>query len=487
LSALLPSNGSIMNEHVPASLLDRALRNLRHAWHSIAGTAYDAQAASLRPDLPQEDVAQLRAQMRACLEPRGGEVSARTRAAALGHVYLALDKTGRHRFLKVLAEDFDVDPATAAHAAQALLAASDADARREAAQALRDALEAPRTRLLTQFNGLPDGVKFLVDMRAELIPLARTDPALRALERDLRNLLASWFDVGFLELRRLTWDNAPAALLERLIAYEAVHAIESWDDLKNRLDSDRRCFAFFHPKMPNEPLIFVEVALVNGMADNVQTLLDEKAPVLDPRLADTAIFYSISNAQKGLAGISFGNFLIKRVVDSLSNEFKGLKTFATLSPAPGFRAWLERTLAEGDPTLLLPAERKAISAASGRARGAKGMLKALLAEGTWPKEPALAAALRAPLLRLCVRYLAQEKAADGRRALDPVAHFHLSNGARLERLNWMADLSEKGLEQSAGIMVNYLYKLSEIDDNHEAYSGAGEVAMSSTVKGLLKG
>jgi malonyl-CoA decarboxylase len=476
-----------MNEHVPASLLDRALRNLRHAWHSIAGTAYDAQAASLRPDLPQEDVAHLKAQMRACLEPRGGEVSARTRAAALGHVYLALDTTGRHRFLKVLAEDFDVDPATAAHAAQALLAANDADARRDAAQALRDALEAPRTRLLTQFNGLPDGVKFLVDMRAELIPLARTDPALRALERDLRSLLASWFDVGFLELRRLTWDNAPAALLEKLIAYEAVHAIASWDDLKNRLDSDRRCFAFFHPKMPNEPLIFVEVALVNGMADNVQTLLDEKAPVLDPRVADTAIFYSISNAQKGLAGISFGNFLIKRVVDSLSNEFKGLKTFATLSPVPGFRAWLERTLAEGDPTLLLPAERKAISAAGGRARGAKGMLKVLLAEGTWPKEPALAAALRAPLLRLCARYLVQEKATDGKRALDPVAHFHLSNGARLDRLNWMADLSEKGLEQSAGVMVNYLYKLSEIDDNHEAYTGAGEVIVSSAVKGLLKG
>jgi malonyl-CoA decarboxylase len=476
-----------MNEHVPASLLDRALRNLRTAWQSIAGTAYDAQAASLRPDLPDEDVARLKAQMRACLEPRGGEVSARTRAAALGHVYLALDRTGRHRFLKLLAEDFDIDHATAAHAAQALLVATEADARRDAAQALRNALEAPRMRLLTQFNGLPDGVKFLVDMRAELILLARTDPALRALERDLKGLLASWFDVGFLELRRLTWDNAPAALLEKLIAYEAVHAIASWDDLKNRLDSDRRCFAFFHPKMPNEPLIFVEVALVNGMADNVQTLLDEKAPVLDPRLADTAIFYSISNAQKGLAGISFGNFLIKRVVDSLANDFKGLKTFATLSPVPGFRVWLERTLAEGDPTLLVPAERKAISAASGRARGAKGMLKALLAEGTWPKDSALAAALRAPLLRLCARYLVQEKAADGKRALDPVAHFHLSNGARLERLNWMGDLSEKGLDQSAGVMVNYLYKLSEIDDNHEAYSGTGEVIMSSAVKGLLKG
>jgi malonyl-CoA decarboxylase len=476
-----------MNEQTSPGLLDRALRNLRQAWQSIAGSSYDAQAASLRPDLPEEDAAGLKAQMRACLEPRGGEVSARTRAAALGHVYLALDATGRWRFLKILAEEFDVDHELVAHAAQGLLAAEDNGVRRVAELALRQALEPPRVRLLTQFNGLPEGVKFLVDMRAELLRDGRDDPALQTLERDLKGLLASWFDIGFLELRRIGWDSASAALLEKLIAYEAVHAIASWDDLKNRLDSDRRCFAFFHPKMPNEPLIFVEVALVNGMADSVQALLDEKAPVLDPKLADTAIFYSISNAQKGLAGISFGNFLIKRVVDSLSNEFKGLKTFATLSPVTGFRSWLDRIVAEGDPNLLLPSERKALTAAGGRERGAKGLFKALLEGDSWHKEPETAQALRAPLMRLCARYLAQEKSADGKRALDPVAHFHLSNGARLERLNWMADVSQKGIEQSAGLMVNYLYKLSDIDDNHEAYSGSGEVVMSSAFKGLLKG
>ena len=274
-------------------------------------------------------------------------------------------------------------------------------------------------RLLTQFNGLPEGVKFLVDMRGELLPLARRDSGLKSLDEDLKTLLGTWFDVGFLELRRITWDSASAALLERLIAYEAVHAIESWDDLKNRLDSDRRCFAFFHPRMPDEPLIFVEVALVNGMADNVQKLLDEDAPVQDPRHADTAIFYSISNAQKGLAGISFGNFLIKRVVDELSREFPRLKTFATLSPVTGFRAWLEGVLEKGEPGLLTRRERKALKSA--RPGGAKGTLKALLAESEWHSDAAIAQAMQGPLMRLGARYLMQEGRQDGR-PLDPVAH-----------------------------------------------------------------
>ena len=200
---------------------------------------------------------------------------------------------------------------------------------------LRTALNAPRIKLLTQFNALPEGVKFLVDMRAELLRFGREDRGLVGLEADLKGLLAAWFDIGFLELKRITWDS-PAALLEKLSVYEAVHQVRSWTDLKNRLDSDRRCFAFFHPRMPSEPLIFVEVAMVSGMAADVQALLDVKAPVIDPRSADTAIFYSISNAQRGLAGISFGGFLIKRVVDQLSAEFPKLKTFATLSPIPGF-------------------------------------------------------------------------------------------------------------------------------------------------------
>ena len=274
--------------------------------------------------------------------------------------------------------------------------------------------------------------------------------------------------------------------MEKLIAYEAVHAIDSWDDLKNRLDSDRRCFAYFHPRMPDEPLIFVEVALVNGLANNIQGLLDENAPVQDPRNADTAIFYSISNAQRGLAGISFGNFLIKRVADSLSLEFKGLKTFATLSPVPGFSKWLDRLLAEGEPKLLSTSERKALSATAGKATGAKGTLKALLNDPRWLDDKTATEAMHGPLLRLCARYLAEEKGPQ-ERALDPVAHFHLSNGANIERLNWRGDLSRKGRRQSAGIMANYLYDLSRVEDNHEAYTSTGKVAMSSDVRGLLKG
>ena len=477
-----------MNEHAPKSFLDRALDNLRAAWQSIAGSGEDVDISGLRPDLPDDDAQRLKKQMLACLAGRGGEVSARTRAAALGHAYLALDAIGRDRFLRLLAGEFDVDRAQVDAAIEAVKSARDDRTRRTAEAGLRRALEAPRVRLLTQFNALPDGVKFLVDMRAHLLKTAGKDQLLGALERDLKALLASWFDVGFLELRRITWESSPAALLEKLIAYEAVHAIASWDDLKNRLDADRRWFAYFHPRMPQEPLIFVEVALVNGMAGNIQELLDEDAPVVDPAKADTAIFYSISNAQKGLAGISFGNFLIKRVVDSLSHEFSGLKTFATLSPAPGFRAWLESAIAAGDAALLKPPEHKALKAAVGRAGGAKGALKDMLNQPDWHLDPIKAEALRQPLTRLCARYLAQEKASGrGLRALDPVTHFHMSNGARLERINWLADVSEKGLEQAAGLMVNYLYKLDDIDANHEAYTGQGDVTASSAVKGLLKG
>ena len=215
------------------------------------------------------------------------------------------------------------------------------DQRAAAERALRAALEPPRITLLRQFNALPEGVKFLVDRRAELIDLGQRDPVLHGLEEDLKRLLANWFDIGFLELKRITWES-PAALLEKLMAYEAVHEIRGWTDLKNRLEADRRCFAFFHPRMPDEPLIFVEVALVSGMAGDIHALLDEAAPIGDPHSADTAIFYSISNCQRGLAGISFGDFLIKRVVDALATELPRLKVFATLSPVPGFRAWLEQ-------------------------------------------------------------------------------------------------------------------------------------------------
>ncbi len=476
-----------MVEATKAGFLDRTLRNLRAAWQGIAGSEYGAQTASMRPHLPDDDIPRLREQMLACLAARGGEVSARARAAALGRAYLNLDETGRRKFLTVLAQEFDVDRAAVDAAIAAVLAAGDPAARLRAEAKLKKAMEAPRLRLLTQFNALPNGIKFLVDMRAELLSLGRQDPLFKPLEADLKGLLATWFDVGLLELQEITWRSAPAALLERLIAYEAVHAIKSWDDMKNRLASDRRCFAFFHPRMPDEPLIFVEVALVSGLADNVQHLLDESVPVQDPQKANTAIFYSISNAQKGLAGISFGNFLIKRVVDQLAQEFKGLKTFATLSPIPGFRPWLEQALADGEPRLLLPAERKALKQVADGARGAKGTLKTLVGDvATWHQDATVCEVLRGPLMRLCARYLTQERRPDGH-ALDPVAHFHLTNGARMERLNWLADTSANGLQQSAGIMINYLYKLDEIDSNHEAYTGTGKVAASSAVRSLAKG
>jgi malonyl-CoA decarboxylase len=472
-----------MTEAATVSFLDRTLRNLRDRWRDIADSTRGVISAAPRPDLPEADRAQLLAQMRACLEQRGGEVSARARAAELGRSYLALGPEGRRSFLALLADEFDVDYERVRAAGRAIENAAEGEKaeRRAALRDLRLATEAPRLRLLTQFNALPEGVKFLVDMRAELLRFSREEPGLRVVEEDLKSLLAAWFDIGFLELKRITWDS-PAALLEKLSAYEAVHAVRSWDDLKNRLDSDRRCFAFFHPRMPNEPLIFVEVALVTGLAGNIQALLDEAAPVGDPRMADTAIFYSISNAQKGLAGISFGGFLIKRVVDLLSAEFPRLRTFATLSPIPGFSGWLDARLGEGEPGLLTPAERKALAAASGP--GPRGTLRQVLADGSWMEEPKLVRALRAPLLRLCARYLIEAKRDNGK-ALDPVAHFHLSNGARIERLDWLGDTSPKGLQQSAGIMVNYLYRHADIEANHEAYAGEGYVTASSAVTGLI--
>lgn len=466
----------------PTRLLGRTIANLRTAWRDLSAQARGAFRGNIRPDLPDDDAVQLRQQFQDCVEARGGEVAARARAAALGQTYLSLSPAGQRRFLEILAVDFDTDRAKVDAAIDVLHAAQDAKARRTAERALRQVLLPPRRRLLTHFNALPEGVKFLVDLRAELIGMIGDDTTLALLEDDLKALLTAWFDVDFLEMHRITWDS-PAALLEKLMAYEAVHEIADWNDLKNRLDSDRRLFAFFHPRMPQEPLIFVEVALVKGLAGNVQALLDENAPVIGPNEADTAIFYSISSAQKGLAGISFGNFLIKRVVDLLRQEFPGLKTFATLSPIPGFRAWLESSLKEGMADMLLPAERAALKVATGGTLGSKGALKALLADPGWPDKPASRDALRAPLMRNCMRYLLEEKS-KGARALDPVAHFHLTNGARIERLTWMADRSPKGIEQSAGIMVNYLYRLGEIDSNHEAYTSEGKITTAGAFRML---
>lgn len=475
-----------MSERV--SLLDRTLNSLRGAWRDslrgawrdIAASARGALTSQPRPELSREDAERLRVQLRDCLEGRGGEVSARARAAGLGRTYLALNAVGRERFLRLLAAEFDIDHREVGRLSGQLQSAADDFERSKIERTLRQALEPPRVKLLTQFNALPEGVKFLVDMRAELMRLGREDLELAALEQDLKALLASWFDIGFLELRRITWDS-PAALLEKLMLYEAVHEIRSWNDLKNRLEADRRCFAFFHPRMPQEPIIFVEVALTQGMSSNVQALLDESAPVGDPTEADTANFYSISNCQRGLWGISFGDFLIKRVVDMLAAELPHLKTYTTLSPIPGFRAWLEKRLAEEGDDLLTEEERAALAALP---HGKDGFA-ALIEQPDWSADEVTAQALKAPLMRLCARYLLTETTTAGR-ASDPVAHFHLSNGARIERINWRGDLAKKGLQQSFGMMINYLYRLGDIEQNHEAYTGEGRIAASSTVTRLIK-
>src|SRR5258708_3604752 len=331
-------------------LLDRTLEGLGGAWRGLAGWGNGAPGD---PDLDDRaERLRMVERMHECLEARGGEVTARARAVELGRYYLALSKKGRRRFLVRLATEFDTDRAAVDAALVQLSQASDDGARGAAEEALREALEPPRVKLLRQFNALPEGTKFLVDLRADVMRQVPDEPALTGLDADLKRLLASWFDIGFLELRRITW-SSPAALLEKLGRYEAVHVVRGWQDLKTRLDSDRRFFAFFHPRMPDEPLIFVEVALVKGLATDVGKLLDASAPADDPAIADTAIFYSITNAQRGLAGISFGGFLIKRVVDQLSAEFPRLKTFATLSPIPGLRARVPHPLPGAPPAFPL--------------------------------------------------------------------------------------------------------------------------------------
>lgn len=459
-------------------------RAMARALAELTGTASRDVAVRVHPELPDEDVDLMAQRIQDCLAGKGGAVTARASAADLGRAYLKLSLEGRARFFALLLDRFGPDLELMKTAARQLASVGSDDDLDGALAHMRRALSSPRIELFKQFNSLEEGIKFLVDMRADLLSLADDNPALRTISDELRDLLASWFDIGFLDLRQITWD-APAALLEKLVSYEAVHEITSWDDMKNRLDSDRRCYAFFHPSMPSEPLIFVEVALVNGMAGNVQALLDHHAPVDDPENADTAIFYSISNAQAGLAGVAFGNFLIKRVVDVLSHELPNLKAFATLSPIPGFRRWLNKVIG-GPPPLLNATEAQAIGALTGTREPAQALL-AFLDNKEWQKDEIAASVLQPILMRLCARYLVNERrpSTPADRVRDPVGHFHLLNGARVERLNWMADISENGLKQSAGMMVNYRYLLNDIDTNHERYKGSGQVMTSSAVRSLL--
>lgn len=438
---------------------------------------------TISADLSPKESGRVEEMMTECLAARHGAVSARQHAAGIGEVYLTLNDVGRKRFLEILASRFSVDRDLVRQASRRLAEADDDESFRQQLLALREVLTPPRQQLLQQFNALPQGVKFLIDMRAELLGFLSNSPDLKGLDDDLKQLLATWFDVGFLKMEWITWQS-PAALLEKLMDYEAVHAISSWQDLRHRLESDRHCYAFFHPVLPDEPLIFIEVALVNGLSSSIQTLLDEDEPEIDPSKADTAIFYSISNAQVGLKGISFGPFLIKEVVDSLRGSLPDLKTFSTLSPIPGFRCWLE-SLLEADPSVGEGDSFNNVLAEAAQLLGVDATLPAVIDDPRWLDQVEVCGVLKEPLLILCARYLNECRKKDNA-PLDPVARFHLGNGARIEQINWLGDVSAKGIQESCGLMVNYLYRLEEIEQNIEAYAMEKQIAAASRIRKMLR-
>jgi malonyl-CoA decarboxylase len=449
----------------PRRFLDRLRRGSRRRAGRIA--------LEVGPDLEDRDANRVR-DVIAHLLQRHDTATERAEVAAIADAYGTLSDRGRVRLLAMLARDFWTDPADVDRAIKTRLTTTSEAGRRGAERALRVALTPPTARLLRLFTGLDDGVKFLVDLRADEIRLAadpeiNTEDAIGLTEigNELRSQLAMLFDVGLLELRRLTW-NTPASLLEKLIEYEAVHTISSWDDLKNRLDSDRRCFAFFHPAMPDEPLVFVEIALTNGTPCLLAPLLDARAPDLLPDHADTAVFYSISNCQPGLLGVNLGTALIEQVVDRLRRDLPQLQRFVTLSPIPGYRGWLEKTMHEDD---LRPHERTLLPAAPER-------VLTRISQTSWDTDESIQPALVA----LCARYLTTTR--DGR-ALDPVANFHLANGASIQRINWLADPSPTGRDRSVGLMANYVYEPDHIAERAEAFVTRSEVSMANAVRELL--
>jgi malonyl-CoA decarboxylase len=366
--------------------------------------------------------------------------------------YQGLDERCREQFFDALAQQYSPSPDMVIAAANAY----QAEPSPENLTKLQDAVEPARQELFRRLNMVPGGTATLVEMRKVLLKGLRAHPPWRVIDADLRHLLRSWFNRGFLKLERIDWRTS-ALVLEKLTQYEAVHAVQGWQDLRRRLESDRRCFAFFHPQLPEEPIIFIEVALTRGMSAHVQPLLDIRSPVATPMNADCAMFYSITNCQEGLRGISFGNLLIKQVAEDLKREFPQLRRFATLSPIPGFRRWLEKV---ADKELLSKIEDPAWHL------------------GEVPE------ALEKVLTRLCAHYLLHAK--HGAEPLDPVARFHLGNGASLERLNWMGDSSEQGMARSAGLMVNYVYWLAEVERNHERYFREHYIVASPLIEKLAR-
>ncbi|MBI5618242.1 MAG: malonyl-CoA decarboxylase [Gammaproteobacteria bacterium] len=391
-----------------------------------------------------------------------GEASGVALAREVLDRFATLDAVARLGFFTALAERFGPDRERLDRAVTAWREHHD---ERRAAD-LHFGSEPRRQELLRRLNRAPGGTAALVAMREALLADARGNPALQEIDRDFLHLLASWFNRGFLVLERVDW-SSPALVLEKIIRYEAVHEIHDWDDLRRRIDPvDRRCYAFFHPALVAEPLIFVEVALTTAIPVAIQPLLAADRDPVAPQAARTAVFYSISNCQQGLAGVSFGNFLIKQVAEELRRELPKLETFVTLSPVPGLMRWLHEVVQPA-----LGADDRALLAA--------------LDEPRWIDDAELAQRIRRLVEPRTAQYFLESRDDKGR-ALDPVARFHLGNGARLERINWLGDQSAKALAQSAGVMVNYLYDLAEIERNHEAYANQGDVVAAAQVRKLLR-
>jgi malonyl-CoA decarboxylase len=394
-----------------------------------------------------------------------GEASGAALAREILALYSELTIGPRIAFFESLATKFGTDKSRIEAALQAWRdAPSDI-----VAAAIHEASEPRRQELLRRLNLAPQGTKALVEMRGQLLDVLSRREDLAAVDSDFEHLFSSWFNRGFLVMRRIDW-STPASILEKIIRYEAVHQIRDWDDLRARIDPpDRRCYAFFHPALIDEPLIFVEVALTRDIPRGIAPILATRREPLDPERATTAVFYSISNCQRGLAGVSFGSFLIKQVVAEVGREMPRLSTFVTLSPVPGFAAWLTRQRASAAPTIP-EADRAALSA--------------LDSDNWWESQGAIEQ-VREPMLRAAATYFMAGRTASGA-PIDPVARFHLGNGARLERLDWPADLSDRGRKQSYGLMVNYLYDLGDIEKNHEAYAESRAVIAAGPIRKLAR-
>jgi malonyl-CoA decarboxylase len=395
-----------------------------------------------------------------------GEASGVALAREILTRYAELTAGPRIAFFAALAEGFGPEHARL-DAAIAAWRAAPSDA---TAADLHRASEPRRQELFRRLNLAPGGTAALVRMREQLIDALEDRDDLAAVDAAFNHLFSSWFNRGFLVLRRIDW-SSPAIVLEKIIRYEAVHRIRGWDDLRRRIDPpDRRCYAFFHPALVDDPLIFVEVALTTETPAAIAPILTVQRDVIEPDQATTAVFYSISNCQRGLTGVSFGHFLIKQVVEEIARENPKLSTFVTLSPASGFAEWLKRERAEQASKVLNAADRAALAS--------------LDIPGWWQTETTRDG-VEEPLMRAAAWYFLHARTKGGSPA-DAVARFHLGNGARLERLNWLADGSERAMTQAHGVMVNYLYILDDIEQNHEAYAQHRTVVASKAVTRLAR-